>query len=164
MDSAEYATSVAARLTADGFEVSRVDLPAGHAVVGYRSEFRLRWMATKLHALVVVVPLPEVTAEAVGVVTEQAVDYAKRTKGQLRGLQTGVAALPVLVSSRVHEDAVAAVEARPSKHWAAFVLPTVVDLGAGAVHRYDGRLVWGGVYSAWIRERLDALPPPTAAR
>ena len=156
----EYVEAAAARMRADGSEVSHVQLPLGPAVVGYRSEFRLRWVATKLHLFTVVAPAAAATTDVVDRLGEQAIDYAKQAKGRLRGLQTGVAALPVIVSSEVDAAAIAAVESAPTKRFAAFVVPTIVDLSSGVVHRYRGRLVWGAIYSAWLHERLDALPSP----
>lgn len=105
-------------------------------------------------------PVPAATLAVVTDATQQSIEYAKQAKGGLRGLQTGVAALPVLVSSDVSPDARAAVESRPLKGFAAHTLPAIVDLDARQIHRYNGRIVWGGIYSAWLRERLDVLPDP----
>jgi hypothetical protein len=159
----EYVEAAAARMDADGSEVSRIQLPVGPAVVGYRAQFKLKWFATKLHAFTVVVPVPAATLDVLTDATQQSLDYAKQTKGKLRGFQTGVAALPVLVSSEVSPDARATVESRPSKKFAAQTLPAIVDLSSGQIHRYEGRLVWGGIYDAWLRARLDALPHPGGA-
>lgn len=160
----EYTAEAGRSMATDGSVVSQVQLAAGPAVVGYQSKFRFRWFATKLHVFTMVVAVPAVTAETLADVSQQALDYAKRTKGKLRGLQTGVAALPVLVTTEVAPDARAAAEARPPKAWAAIVLPEIVDLSSGQVHRYHGRLIWGAIYAAWLRERLDALPPPPTVR
>ncbi|HET6951491.1 MAG TPA: hypothetical protein VFI47_14005 [Acidimicrobiales bacterium] len=156
----EYVHEAAERMAADGSSVSQVVLPMGPAVVGYQSRFRLRWMATKLHVFTVVVPVSRATAETLREATEQSIDYAKQTKGSLRGLQTGVAALPVVVTADATPDALAAAESRPSKGWAAFTLPALVDLTTGRIHSFSGRLVWGGLYASWLRQRLDALPSP----
>ena len=156
----EYVDEAAHRMAADGSAVSQVPLPIGPAVVGYQSQFRLRWIATKLHVFTVVVPVSSATAETLREATEQSIDYAKQTKGRLRGLQSGVAAIPVLVTARAMPDALAAAESRPSKGWAAFILPAIVDLTSGRIHSFRGRLLWGGIYAAWLRDRLDALPTP----
>ena len=131
-------------------------LPGGPALVGYQSKFRLRWFATKLHLFTVVVPAPQATAPLLDDVIRQSIEYAKRTKGRLRGLQTGVAIIPALVAADVQSDARTAVEARPGRAWAAIALPTIVDLAAGETYLYRGRLIWGGIYGAWLRERIAA--------
>jgi hypothetical protein len=159
----EYMNLASARMTADGSVVSRVDLPLGPSLAGYQSKFRLQWVATKLHLFTVVIPVASVTPDLLAVAEEQCVEYAKRTKGRLRGFQVGVAALPVLVSAAVAPDAAAAARERPKKRFAAITLPAVVDLAAGALHFYDGRLVWGAVYASWLRERVRALAPAAPA-
>jgi hypothetical protein len=156
----EYVNEAAQRMASDGSAVSQVLLPIGPAVVGYQSQFRLRWIATKLHCFTVVIPVADATGETVRQATEQSIDYAKQTKGSLRGLQSGVAAIPVLVTPRATPDAVAAAESPPSKGWAAIVLPVIVDLTSGRIHSYRGRIVWGHIYAAWLRDRLDALSSP----
>jgi hypothetical protein len=156
----EYVDEATNRMAADGSAVSQILLPIGPAVVGYQSQFRLRWIATKLHLFTVVVAVPDATAETLQQATEQSVGYAKQTKGRLRGLQSGVAAIPVLVTERPTPDSIDAAESRPSKGWAAFTLPAIVALTSGRIHSFRGRTLWGGIYSAWLRERLDVLPSP----
>ena len=94
MDTAEYLKLTAAALAADGNTIANVLLPGGPSVVGYQKQFRLRWMATMLHVFTVVVSVPLATPEFLHDVNVEAIAYAKRTKGSLRGLQTGVAVLP----------------------------------------------------------------------
>jgi hypothetical protein len=156
----EYVDEAARRMAADGSAVSQVVLPLGPAVVGYQSRFRLRWMASKLHVFTVVVPVSRATAETLRGATEQSINYAKQTKGRLRGFQSGVATLPILVAAQATPDALAAAESRPPKDWAALTLPAIVDLTSGRIHSFRGRLLWGALYAAWLRERLDALPSP----
>ena len=161
----EYVEQAAERMRADGNDVGPVDLPVGRATVGYRSEFRVRWGATKLHLFIVVLPLPVATGEWLTALGRAAAEYAKATKGQLRGLQSGLAVIPALVASEVRPDAREAAEAKPGKEWAVFSLPTVVDLAASQTYTYRGRMVWGAAYASWLRERQAAAlsPPPPSA-
>jgi hypothetical protein len=147
-------------MLADGNVVSSVQLECGPALVGYQSRFQWKWVATKLHLFTVVVAVPVATSENLAAVTAQATDYAKRTKGKLRGFQTGVAVLPALVADEVLPEARMAAEARPKTGWAVFVLPAIADLNAQEMYSYRGRLVWGGVYASWLRERLGAVVAP----
>lgn len=152
----EFVQQTAQRLRADGNTVSEITLPGGSAIVGYQSKFRLRWAATKLHLFTVVISVPDATRDVLESVTTQAVDYAKKTKGRLRGFQTGVAVIPVVVAGRVHTDARAAVEARPQKIFAVILLPAIVDIENQQTYAYSGRIVFGALYAAWMRERLRA--------
>ena len=68
-----------------------------NAIVGYRSHFRLAWMATRLHLLTVIVAKPHVAAADVPAFVDAALDHAKAEKGQWRGLQSGVAVIAALV-------------------------------------------------------------------
>src|SRR4051794_31955409 len=67
-----------------------------------RADFKLRWMATRLHTFVFVVDLPALFPDdAVTALAESARDYARIHKeGLLRGLQTGTAAMPILIRNR----------------------------------------------------------------
>ncbi|MGH9280629.1 MAG: levansucrase [Acidimicrobiales bacterium] len=163
MDAAQYVQHTRQRLLADGNEVSDVVLRGGAVLIGYQSQFKMRWMATKLHLFTGVAAVPQATAQAVAALSAEAIGYAKATKGQLRGLQTGVAAIPALVADEVTPDGRAAAEARPAKEFAAIVLPAVVDLRAGQVYSYTGTIVIGAVYAGFLRERVRTIfpaPPP----
>lgn len=159
----DYLRTAAGLLEADGSRVSRVQLPGGAALVGYRSKFKLAWAATKLHLFTVLYPTDLASPMQLDALSQDALDYAKATKGALRGLQSGVAIIPVLVARSVSDQARAAALARPEKKFAAFVLPAVVDLTTGQTFSYSGRFVWGGVYAKWMRARVAATVPPPAA-
>jgi hypothetical protein len=82
----EYAAAAAAaRMEEDGNVVSRVDLAEGPSVVGYRAQFRVRWLATKLHTFTVVVPVATATLEVLNLTTQQSIDDAKQEKGPAAG-------------------------------------------------------------------------------
>ena len=159
MSPEEYLDQAAQLLVADGSSVSRVGLPGGTALVGYRAQFKLRWVATKLHLFTVYYPTQTATPEQLAPLGRDGVEYAKRTKGSLRGLQSGVAVIPVLVGATATEPAVAMAAQRPEKEFAAFLLPALVDLGAGRRVSYEGRLLWGGIYAGWLRDRIAATVP-----
>jgi hypothetical protein len=161
MDAAEYLQGAAQRLQQDGSQVSWAGLPGGQALVGYRSQFKLSWLATKLHLFTVLYPTAAATDAELAALSRDAVEYAKATKGALRGFQSGVAIIPALVAETVSEPARAAALARPKKEFAAFLLPAIVDLATGQTFSYQGRIVWGTIYASWLRARLAAaLPPP----
>ena len=161
MDATEYLQGAAQRMQQDGSQVSWVGLPGGQALVGYRSQFKLSLLATKLHLFTVLYPTALATDADLAALSRDAVNYAKATKGALRGFQSGVAIIPALVADTVSESARAAALARPKKEFAAFLLPAIVDLAAGQTVSYQGRIVWGGIYSSWLRARVaTTLPPP----
>jgi hypothetical protein len=51
-----------------------------------------------------------------------------------------------------------AVERRPSsKHWAAMVMPIVVDLGTGEIHYLKKTPIWGAAYYRGLRRIIREL-------
>jgi len=150
----EFLAATTANLKADGNTVTAVDLPSGPATIGYQGKFRWLWFATKLNLFTVVATRPEATADGLAGLVSESIGYAKQAKGRLRGLQTGVAAMPILASTVVSADAKASVKARPARGFAAILMPAVVDLSTGEAFYHEGRLVLGGVYTKWLRERM----------
>jgi hypothetical protein len=153
----EFRSRCAARLQADGARVEDVALPGGRALVGYQSRFRLRWAATKLNLFTVVATAPVVTAAALQDFTGQALDHAAAAKGRLRGLQTGVAAIAILAGDAVQPDAAGFAEQEMVRRFAAFGWPVAVDLRSGGSWSHQGRVVVGGLYAGWMRERIGAV-------
>ena len=158
----EYLKLVESRLRAENVEVAPDVIGGVTALVGYRPRFRLAWMATKLHLFTVVIPVQVVTLDALTHFTNDALQYAVRSKGGLRGFQTGVAAIPVLVGYQVEPDAAAYAEGQIVKRFSAFAWPAAVDLSQGRVYRHVGRVVIGSVYAGWMRSQTElATPAPT---
>ncbi len=152
--------AVADRLQGDGTTVSMELLPRGEALVGYRSQFRLRWMATKVNLFTVVRVSPEVTVSALEDFTNEALDYGVKLKDRFRGLQTGVAAIPVLIGDRVEPAASDYARKVLLRRLAAFAWPAVVDLEREVVSTHEGSVTVGGMYASWMRDRtaLALLP------
>ena len=98
------------RLQAAGYRLVEVDqsvLPGARAV--RRSDFRIRWFLTRLHTFVVFVVLERATEADLSAITDLAARWAKSAKGGLPiGFQTGVAVIPVIVSSSADQAAQAA--------------------------------------------------------
>lgn len=149
----EYLSLVAERLRADGAQVTTEYFRGVPAVVGYRPQFRLRWMATRLNLFTVVLPEPLITPERLKHFSEEVLDYATSQKGQFRGLQNGVAAIPVQVGSQVNPEAVEFAEGQLIRRFSAFAWPAVVDLSTGRVHSHKGRAIIGGIYASWMRQQ-----------
>jgi hypothetical protein len=112
------------------------------------------WFATKLNLFTVVATRSEATSEGLDGLISESIEYAKRTKGRLRGFQTGVAAMPILASNAVTAEAQDSAQGRPVKGFAAITMPAIMDLSSGEAYRYEGRLVLGAVYTKWLRERM----------
>jgi hypothetical protein len=153
MSPEEYLSLVAERLQSDGAEVTTEYFRGVPAVVGYRSQFRLRWLATRLNLFTVVLPAVIVTPAGLKQFAEEVLDFATTQKGRFRGLQNGVAAIPVQVSAQVHPEAVNFAQSTLIRRFSAFAWPAVVDLSSGQVHRHRGRVALGGLYASWMRQQ-----------
>ncbi|MDQ7904990.1 levansucrase [Phytohabitans sp. ZYX-F-186] len=158
-----YIQATAARLAADGCEVSTEDWHGTPVLVGYRADFRLRWMATKLHLLTVVAPAATVTQAGLEAFTNTAFDYAQARKGQLRGLQSGVAVFPALVGTHADPAALAWAAQRQLVRFGSVARPVAVDVTTGAVGCFRRTAALGFVYSGHLRRKLELYFPQAAA-
>ncbi|BCB76179.1 hypothetical protein GCM10022251_68510 [Phytohabitans flavus] len=158
-----YIRATAARLKADGCEVYTEDWSGTPVLVGYRADFRLRWMATKLHLMTVVGPAASVSQQVLEGFTNGAFDYAQTRKGQFRGLQSGVAVFPCLVGTHVDPAAMAWTQ-RQLLRFGSFARPVAVDVTTGAVATFRRMTMLGFVYSGHLRRKLDLYFPQAATQ
>jgi hypothetical protein len=157
----DYLNLAAGRLTADGATVSSGQIGGLNALVGYRSQFRLAWMATRLHLLTVIAAKPHVSAADVPAFVDAALDHAKAEKGRWRGLQSGVAVIAALIGQQVDPSAAAFARDQLVRKFAVIGWPAVVDLSTGQVHSHQGRVAIGGIYAGYLRQQTAvALPEP----
>ena len=159
MSADEYIKEVASRLRADGAEVTTESMRELTMLVGYRSQFRLRWFATRLNLFTIIGSVQTVTVAGLEQFSKDAIDYAIARKGQFRGLQNGVAVIPVLVGERIEPDAATYATNTLVRRFSAFAWPATVDLTSRHVYKHEGRVLLGGVYADWMRQQTAiALP------
>jgi hypothetical protein len=156
-----YLTTVRDRLIEDGCTVTDQPIGPVQAMVGYRSNIKA---LSKVHLFTAVASVPEVNEAGLRDFSQRVSDYAKAQKGRLRGLQSGVMALAVLVAPKV-DDAAKEVAAQPFRlgagGFAAMVQPAVVDLIEGRVHTFRGRRLWGSAFAGYLRQKsILYLPDP----
>lgn len=159
MDALQYRSVVESRMHAAGYQI-QASSPTG--LVGYTKAFKLRWMASTLHLLVHVATAPTVTGHELAAFTQQALEHAKATKGQMRGFQSGVAVVTAVVGDHVEEAARRYAADAIVRGYAAFAWPTTVDLGTLTRTTHQGRPVIGAVFTPWIRRQIDTLIPEPA--
>ncbi|GAA3812675.1 hypothetical protein [Cellulomonas soli] len=160
MDTTQYRDLVESRMREAGYQI-QASSPA--SLMGYTKAFKLQWMASTLHLLVHVATAPTVTGPELTAFTQQALDHAKATKGQMRGFQSGVAVVTAVVGDHVEEDARRYARDTIVRGYAAFAWPTTVDLGTGTRTTHHGRPVIGAVFTPWIRRQIDTLLPEPGA-
>jgi hypothetical protein len=155
-----YLHSLSERLTADGCSVIQEDWSGVPVLIGRRSDFRLQWMATKLHQFTIAADVSRVTAESIESFTAHAMEYVKQ--GVMRGGQSGVAVFPAMISTEVEPGSGEWAAQRQRTHFACMGRPVVVDTARGTVSCFRGNATLGLVYSGHLRRKLDLyFPPPT---
>ena len=136
-----------------------------------RADFEVKWALTRLHTFVLFGCVEHATADSIREFTALSNRWATQAKGGLpRGLQTGVAVIPVLVCTSADEGALAEARRRPDKHFAAAEFPLLADLSQGRYVTYSGGIIWGEIYQDFLRAQQEllvgnlegeALPPIT---
>ena len=164
MSADEYIKEVASRLRADGAEVTTERVGDLTTLVGYRSQFRLRWMGMRLNLFTIVGTVPLVTVAGLERFTNDAIKYAISQKCRFHPLQRGIAVMPVLVGERVESGAAAFATDTFVRPYGAMGWPTTVDLTSRHVYSHEGRVYLGGIYAGWLRQQTAiALPDPITA-
>ena len=165
-DAPAYLQTVEDRLRTGGYQVEMHAIGGWPTLTGYRSDVKLQWMGSKLHLFVCVRAVPVVTAELLEGFNKAALEYTKSAKGAMRGAQSGVAAIGVLVGDTVEPDAVEYARKQLVRNFAAFAWPVAVDLATGERTSHHGRPTIGAVFTGWMRKQIEvALPtadPATA--
>lgn len=148
---------VAGRLAGAGFTVTPdVWVDGTTALMGHLSEFRWRWAATRVHLLVYAQAVDTVTTDGLEHFTRTCLDHAIAAKGELRGLQVGVAVVPLQIG-RVEDGARRYAQHEIVRRYGAFAWPVAVDAGTGTVARHAGRPAVGAFYTSWMRQQIDAV-------
>lgn len=155
-----YLELVEHRLAADGCTPHWERWGDDSVLVGRRADFRMKWAATKLHLFTMAAAVPAVTVPVIEAFTGHVLDHARRNKGGLPvGLQTGVAAFPVLVSEWVDPAAMHWAQEQQRNRFACFARPVVVDVSQGHVGYYQGVPVVGRVYASHMIEKAARYFP-----
>jgi hypothetical protein len=144
---------------AAGMQPGRVTLGSGRAaLVGRTSEFRWRWMATRLHTFLVAAPVPPEAdgAQLDGFIAD-ATRYAKDNKGGMpRGLQTGVAVLVVAVTAGASPAAGQWAANVHGRQFAAIPWPVLADTESGTIVQPQ-KMKLGGIYKAYLQDMTNRL-------
>ncbi|MFI7605304.1 levansucrase [Micromonospora sp. NPDC049366] len=154
-----YLGATGQRLRDDGCEVRTEDWGGVPVLVGYRADFKLRWMATKLHLFTIAAPATVVAAADLEAFSTSALDYVIARKGSLRGVQSGVAVFPALVGTEIDPAAVAWAREKQRLKFAALCRPVVVDAGTASASAFRGNPMLGFLYAAHLRRKLDTYFP-----
>jgi hypothetical protein len=135
-------------------------------LVARRSDFRLRWLATRVHTFIVVFSVDELNPDRAAELTRAAQDYAIEHKGGVpRGLQTGTATIPIFLCANA-DDATASWFARgPTFRFAALGFPVLADMEKATLTYFAGRWKLGQIYRTYIVGLVtDTIAPALAIK
>jgi hypothetical protein len=122
-----------------------------------RSDFRLRWLATRMHTFVFVVDLSTAAHVSIPVLADEARDWARDHKGGLpAGLQTGSTAMPVFIAPEV-SDVAAWAEGGQHPKFGVGLFPVVVSSDGRQVHYRRKSQMIGIVYEPFRRSLASRL-------
>jgi hypothetical protein len=140
-----------------GMATSRDLLLGSEVLVARTSQFRWRWMATKLHTFLVaaVFPSDAATPDQLDGFLRAATEYAKAHKTGLPvGLQTGVAVIVVAVTENASPAAHGWAAAPHGRQFGVVPFPVLADVVDGQVTRPQ-RMVIGGIYAGYLKGLVD---------
>jgi hypothetical protein len=140
-----------------GMNPTKTMLRGNEVLAARTAQFRLRWMATKLHTFLIASMFPPGTAtpDRLDSFLTTAAEYAKANKGGLPvGLQTGVAVLVVALTEQADPAAREWANASHGRKFAVLPFPVLAETATGQVTRPQ-RMVLGGIYSKYLKSLVD---------
>ena len=150
----DYLTGLEARLTADGCTVDHAEVGGYPALVARRSDFRLRWMATRLHLFTIAIVRPKIDAGELLGFTADASRYAKKAKPGLPVmLQTGVGLFPAVICAEPSPLAVTAARKEQQVTFGCMARPVVVTPDDGRATWFQGKPALGRFYHSHFIEK-----------
>lgn len=154
---------IEASLSTGGFTVDHGSVAGREAVIARKSEFRLRWMGTRLHTFVVVADFTaDATPDVLDRFLSDSVQYAITAKGGMpRGLQTGTCAVTVAVTGSAGEAGDWAVKPH-GRRFAAMSFPVLVDVATKQVS-HPPRMAIGAVYVPYLKELVREHVVPSVS-
>lgn len=150
-----WTDAATSRLLAAGYEAVDAgdDWPVGTRVLRRRDR-RVGWFLSRLHTVVVLLPVDHATTGHVDRLTETTAGRAGSLSGQARRRSgNGIAVLPVVVSGTADEQARDEAAAPPRRRWAVIALPMLVEADTDRHSAYRGAITWGAVFQTFLAEQ-----------
>lgn len=152
-----YLDGLAGRLSADGCTTAWAEWEGTRALVGWRSDKRVRWMGTRVYLVTAAAEVPEVDAGNLAEFTSWAVRYAKHSLGAGgAGYGSVFTMLPVLAGPTVRPAAKAwARETSRVFELALAARPVAVDTRTSEVTFYRGKSMHGRMFVKHLLQKAD---------
>jgi hypothetical protein len=143
-----------AALVAAGFtEDAGTAIKEGTAQVFRKSQFRLSWLATRLHVFAFVVDAAGVPTDQIPQIAESCRQHGISRKGGLaRGLQTGVAAMPFFTVDHASPELTEWASSPQPVRFAAILYPVIMAQDTNRVLRRTTPQRLGRIYEGYLSE------------
>ncbi|MCH2046109.1 MAG: hypothetical protein MK212_18480 [Saprospiraceae bacterium] len=130
-------------------------------VIGYEKKFRWAWFATQLNTFIVATDFGEETVDVPTIEKHltESFNFAKKNyRGWPRGLQSGLGAICILISSNITADAKEYCQKLKSgKKWSGFSIPIAYNPETKEYFQFLSNPMWGAIYYPHFRKLIDNL-------
>ncbi|MHA1930097.1 MAG: hypothetical protein ACTSV2_16110 [Candidatus Thorarchaeota archaeon] len=148
----EFIQATYNRFDNDGFIQHNEVVNGVEVTIAKQQEFRLSWMATKMHYFGIYGALDHITQHDAQIFSTACYDCAKKNYTGLRGLQSGFSSISALVSYSVDMSAKQWVANYQKKHFASFELPVIIDLSTSEILFRKKKPFFGRLYYSSFHE------------
>jgi len=139
------------RLYYDGFSQSGVNMNGVQSIAMYKKKFKPEMFLTQMNIFFIIGETTNITIDSIKDFSDHSLGYSiKNNRGLMRGMQSGVMSISVLMSNNVDGGAIEWVQERPPKHYAAMEVPVIYDLSNNNYYFYKDTPLWGMIYYPYI--------------
>ena len=147
----EYIQKISKKFSDDHLKVSNEEINGINTIVGYKTEFRWSWFATKLHIFGMVGTIDKITKQDIDKFSKACIEHGERNMKGMRGMQQGAVSFAVLASDNVQQDAIDWVKEPSPKHFALMEFPVIYDLKEDKLYYCEKTPMWGAIYFKFFR-------------
>ena len=151
METKKYIQKISKKILDDNLKVSNEEINGVKTIIGYKTEFRWSWFATKLHIFSIVGSVDKISKQDIDKYSEACLKYGKRNMKGTRGMQQGAVSFAVLASKNVEKEAKEWVQQIPPKHFALMEFPVIYDLKEDKLYYCEKTPTWGSIYFKFFR-------------
>jgi len=130
-------------------------------VIGYDKQFRWSWMATQLNTFIIATDFgsTKLTEHIIKDHINESFNFAENNyKGWPRGMQSGLGAISILISSNIDKDAKDfCTKLKSGKRFGGFSIPVIINSSTGEIFKFERSPMWGGIYFSYFKELIEKI-------
>jgi hypothetical protein len=158
----EIVAALAKAFEQSEYETTYTTVAGLSALVAQRTDFRWRWVASRLDTFVVVFVVADLSQRKIEEMTDAAQDYATKTRnGRSLGMQAGVATIPVFISETEALSLRPWFAQEPRHRPASLRFPVLIEMDSFEITYFRERLFLGRVFSRHLHSVVEAIIIPT---